>query len=305
VVGGSNPLTPTFEQTDFVNDLVNKLLAMVYSQGEPQKPTEFMIGALQIGTPTASQKWVDEFLASRRQGLSQRTLEYYRDILYQFVGVYLTPKGINDWLTSLKVGNAKLKYYQVIKVFCNWLYRSRKINNNPANLVDRPKTCKRILPAITMKQLDTLLINAKNHRDKCILKLLFDSGCRLSELVGIRDTDFDWDKGTVTVVGKGNKQRKAPFTRKTGTMLKQWFSVHKTFELDKYGVQSMLRRLEATTGIKCNAHAFRRGFANNQFRKGKSTRVVMELGGWQDIKTVQKYSRQFSQEDALGQYDRE
>jgi hypothetical protein len=131
VVGGSNPLTPTLEQTDFVNDFVNKILAMVYSQGKPQKTTEFMIGGLQIGTPKASQNWVDEFLASRRQGLSQRTLEYYRDILHQFIGTDLTPRGINDWLTSLNVGNAKLNYYQVVKIFCSWLQRSRKINRNP------------------------------------------------------------------------------------------------------------------------------------------------------------------------------
>jgi site-specific recombinase XerD len=304
VVGGSNPLTPTFEQTDFVNDLVNKLLAMVYSQGKPQKPTEFMIGGLQIGTPTASQRWVDEFLASRRQGLSDRTFQYYRDILYQLIGTDLTPKGINAWLTSLNVGNAKLNYYQVTKIFCTWLYKSRKINSNPTDLVDRPKIEKKILPAITTAQLDTLLDATENFRDKCILKLFFDSGCRLSELVGIKDTDFNWKRRTVIVNGKTG-QRRAPFTRETGKMLQQWFSEHKTFELNRYGVQTMLRRLEEKTGIECNAHAFRRGFANAQFKKGLSTRVVMQLGGWQDIKTVEKYSKQFSQEDALELYDRE
>jgi len=304
VVGGSNPLTPTLEQTDFVNDLVNKLLAMVYSQGKPQKPTEFLIGGLQIGTPKASQRWVDEFFASRRQGLSQRTLEYYRDILNQFIGTDLTPRGINDWLASLNVGNAKLNYYQVVKIFCSWLHRSRKINRNPTDLVDRPKIEKRLMPAITKEQLDTLLNAAESFRDKCILKLLFDSGCRLGELVGIKDTDFDWKNRTVVVSGKTG-QRKAPFGRDTSKMLQQWFSGHKTFELNRYGVQSMLRRLEEKTGIECNAHAFRRGFANAQFKKGLSTRVVMQLGGWQDIKTVEKYSKQFSQEDALEQYDKE
>jgi site-specific recombinase XerD len=276
---------------------------MVYSQGKPQKPTEFMIGGLQIGTPTASQKWVDEFLASRRQGLSDRTFEYYRDILYQFVGTDLTSKAINAWLSSLKVGNAKLNYYQVTKVFCNWLHKSKKIDSNPADLVDRPKIQKKILPAITTEQLDTLLDAAENLRGKCILKLLFDSGCRLSELVGIKDADFDWKKRTVIVSGKTG-QRKAKFGQATSKMLKRWFNAHKTFELNRYGVQSMLRRLEEKTGIECNAHAFRRGFAIAQFKKGLSTKVVMKLGGWEDIKTVDKYSKQFSVEDALEQYDR-
>jgi integrase/recombinase XerD len=300
-VGSSNLPAPT----SFVNDFVNKLLAMAYAQNDPEKITELLtIGGLQIGTPTASQKWVDEFLASRRQGLSIRTFEYYRDILYRLIGTDLTPKDINNYLSSLNVGNAKLNHYQVIKVFCNWLCRTKKITKNPIDLVDRPKTSKKLLPAITKEQLATLIKSLDNLRDVCILRLLFDSGIRLSELVGIKDIDFDWDKGTVTVIGKGDKQRKAIFTKDTGELLKQWFSEHETFELNKSGVQSKLKRLEIKTGIDCNPHAFRRGFANNQFKQGLSTRVVMSLGGWSDIKQVEKYSKQFSQEDALEQYDR-
>ena len=277
---------------------------MIYEQNKDPQMTELKIGGLQIGTPTASQKWVDEFLASRRQGLSKRTLEYYRDILSRLIGTDLTPKGINAWLTSLNVDNAKLNYYQVTKIFCNWLYKSKKIAKNPLDLVDKPKTAKRIPPAVTTNQLVALLTYVDNPRDECLLRFLFDSGCRLSEVVGIRNTDFDWDNGTVMVIGKGNKQRKAPFTKATEKHLRRWFSEHETFELNKYGVQTMLRRLEIKTGIVCNPHTFRRGFANVQLKKGLSTRVVMELGGWSDIKQVEKYSKLFSQEDALEQYDR-
>ncbi len=278
---------------------------MVYSQRNPEEVTEFLpIGGLRLGTPRATQQWVDEFLGSRRQGLSIRTFEYYRDTLYPLIGTDLTPKGINAWLTSLNIGNAKLNYYQVTKIFCNWLYKSKKIAKNPMDFVDRPKTAIRILPTITINQLVTLLTYVDNPRDESLLRLLFDSGCRLSEVVEIKDTDFDWDNGTVTVIGKGNKQRKAPFTKATEKHLRRWFSEHETFELNKYGVQTMLRRLEKKTGIECPPHAFRRGFVNNQLNQGKSDRVIMELGGWSDIKQVVKYSKQFSQEDALKQYDR-
>ncbi len=215
MVAGSNPAAPT----SFVNDFVNNLLAMIYSQGKQGEPTEFLtLGRLQIGTPKATQQWVDEFLASRRQGISQRTLEFYRDILYRLIGTELTAKGINAWLTSLNVGNAKLNYYQATKIFCNWLYKSKKINSNPADLVDRPKIKNVIPPAVTEDQLDILLNATDNFRDKCILKLFFDSGCRLSELVGIKDTDFDWKKNTVIVTGKTG-QRKAPYGQDTCKML--------------------------------------------------------------------------------------
>jgi site-specific recombinase XerC len=169
----------------------------------------------------------------------------------------------------LDVGNAKLNYYQATKIFCKWLYKSKKINSNPADLVDRRKIKQVIPPAITEEQLEILLNETDNLRDKCILNLFFDSGCRLSKLVGIKSSDFNWKKNTVIVTGKIG-QRKAPFTSKTGKILQQWFSEHNTFELNKYGVQTMLRRLETKTGIERNAHAFVRGFANAQFKKGLS-----------------------------------
>ena len=304
-VGSSSLPRLTLNDKESVNDFVNKILAMVYSQGKPEEITEYLtIGGLALGTPRAKQSWVDEFLASRRQNLSVRTLEFYRDILYQAVDIELTSKGINNWLTSLSCGNAKLNYYRAMKVFCNWLHRSTKIAKNPISLVDRPKVSKRVLPVMTKEQLATLTDAADNPRDVCILRLLFDSGCRLAEVVGIKDTDFDWGKGTVTVIGKGNKQRKAPFTKETGELLRDWFSQHKTFELSRAGIQTMLARLEQKTGITCNAHAFRRGFAIHQLKRGLSTRVVQSLGGWENITMVEKYSEQLSQEDALEQYDR-
>jgi site-specific recombinase XerD len=278
---------------------------MVYSQEKPQEITEFLsIGGVQLGTPKAKQQWIDDFLASRRQGLSIRTLEFYRDILYQAIAIELTPTGINHWLTNLKCGNAKYSYYRAIKVFCNWLYKSKKIVKNPITLVDRPKISKKLLPALTKDQLVTLISSVNNLRDACLLRFLFDSGCRLGEVVGIKDTDFNWDKGTVTVIGKGNKQRKAPFTNETGEMLKEWFSEHETFELNRSGIQTMLTRLQKETGITCNAHCFRRGFAIYQLKRGLSTRIVQSLGGWESITMVERYTEQLSQDDALEQYDR-
>jgi site-specific recombinase XerD len=278
---------------------------MAYEQNDPEKITEFLtVGGLQIGTPTASQKWVDEFLASRRQGLSIRTFEYYRDTLYRLIGTDLTPEGINDWLHSLNLGNATYNHYQSTKIFCNWLYKTKKIKQNPMELVGKPKRSIRIEPSITIDQLVTLITYVDNPRDECLLRFLFDNGCRLSEVVGIKDTDFDWNKGTVTVIGKGDVQRNAPFTETTEKHLKKWFSEHKTFELNKSGVQSMLKRLEKKTGVDCNPHAFRHGFVDNQLRKKTPIVDIMHLGGWHDIKTVMKYAEQYNQKEALKHYDR-
>jgi len=303
-VTGSIPVRLTTENPSFVNDFVNILLAMIYEQNKDPKMTELLIGGVQIGTPKVSQQWVDEFLSCRPQNTSQNTFRYYQSCLYPAVGIDLTAKGINNWLTNVTKGNAKLSYYRAIKAFCNWLYKSKKIVKNPIEFVNRPKTAKRILKAITQEELVTLIKNVTTLRDACLLRFLFDSGCRLSEIAGIKARDFDFNKGTVTVIGKGNKQRKAPFTTATGEMLQQWFSEHDTFELSSEGISSLLDRLEEKTGIICNAHCFRRVFAINQVKQGRPTRIVQKLGGWESITMVERYTEQLSQDDALEQYDR-
>jgi site-specific recombinase XerD len=315
-VGGPNPPGSTLNSSVIGNGLglnynknfnnfVNLGLALAQTQGNEQI-TELLVNfaGLQLGTPCSTQAWIDDFLASRAQGTSIHTMEFYQLILNQTVGIELTPKGINNWLTSLTCGNGKLNYYRAIKVYCNWLHKSKKIKNNPITLVDKPKIAKRILSAVTKEDLVILIKSVNCFRDACILRLLFDSGIRLGEIIRIKATDFDFDKGTVTVIGKGNKQRRSMYTKDTGEMLKQWFGEHNTFEFSKDGLQGMLRKLELKTGITCNAHCFRRGFAINQIKQGRPTRIVQSMGGWESISMVENYTKQLTQEDALKQYDR-
>ncbi|PQP33518.1 hypothetical protein C6A37_12510, partial [Desulfobacteraceae bacterium SEEP-SAG9] len=85
--------------------------------------------------------------------------------------------------------------------------------------------------------------NVTTLREACLLRFFFDSGCRLSEVAGVKAKDFDYDTGLVTVIGKGNKQRKAPFTIATGEMLQEWFAEHDTFELSSEGISSFFRQI--------------------------------------------------------------
>lgn len=75
---------------------------------------------------------------------------------------------------------------------------------------------------MTGEQVEYLAAEVDSSRDVCIVWLLYDSGMRLSELAGVNRTDFDWDTCTVTVIGKGNKQRRAPFTERTARLLQQY-----------------------------------------------------------------------------------
>ena len=144
-----------------------------------------------------------------------------------------------------------------------------------------------ILPSLTSAQVEYLIQQVENTRDKCIINMFADSGIRLSELVNIKASHIDWESDTIIAWGKGGKQRKAPFTRRTAEMLKQVVRGSRVNGVSKNvwglrnrGIQIMLYRLQERTGLPCNPHTFRRTFASNLHRAGLDVEYIMRLGGW-------------------------
>ena len=130
---------------------------------------------------------------------------------------------------------------------------------------------------------------------------------RLSEIASIQLDVIDWETYTATIIGKGNKQRRAPFTERTAKLLKlhvanNGHSNGNIWGINEYGIQKMLKRLSQDTGIKCNPHTFRRGFACNLHRQGLSTLDIMHLGGWSDLSMVLRYTRSITFDDCLKHY---
>jgi len=239
-----------------------------------------------------------DFLASRPL-ISPQTVRLYKLALGRFIGYSLTPEGINGYLNNLTCGNARHNYFCCIKALCRWLYQNDYIASNPIEKVSPPKKQKKLLPAISKEQLQTLLGHCHCQRDKALLNLLWYSGMRLSEAANVKSQDFDWSKGIVIVLGKGNKYRKA---LAGNGEVRQWFSSHDSFEISNNGIQMMLQRLSKEANIHCNAHSFRRGFCVHQVKSGLSTRVVQALGGWEQLTMVEHYSKSLTFDDALDVY---
>ena len=221
----------------------------------------------------------------------------------------ISADGICSFLAHLSCGNAKGNYHQIITTFVRWLLKMGYLEQNPLGKVDKPKRAKRLLPSVTEEQLELILNQVDNPRDKAIIALMFDSGMRLSELASIKDADIDWDDYTITIIGKGNKQRRAPFTRRSAELLKEWLSLYSCnggnlWGMQRWGIQTMVKRLSRSTGIKFSCHAFRRGFACNLHRKGLSTLDIMHLGGWEDLTMALRYTRSITFDDCLSHYHR-
>jgi len=152
---------------------------------------------------------LERFIASRPEGLSWKTIQFYRYTFTNFAGYPLTPEGVNSYLKSLTCGNAKLRFYQSLKILFRWLLRNNYISENAMEKVSPPKNQKKLLAAISKEQLSILLDNALTERDKAVINFLWHSGLRVSEAARVRAQDFNWHEGTVIVLGKGNRYRKA------------------------------------------------------------------------------------------------
>jgi len=143
-------------------------------------------------------------------------------------------------------------------------------------------------------------------RDRAIISMFAESGVRLSELANIEDTNIDWEDYTVTVWGKGNKQRRAPFGETTAQLLREIVSRNGTggniWGMKARGIASMLSRLERKTGVKCNAHSFRRHFSATLHRAGMDIEHIMRLGGWENLQMVIRYTQSVKFEDSLRHY---
>ncbi len=262
-----------------------------------------------------SELLVSNFIESRREGLSDLTIKYYQSNLNRarsVVGLSVTGQQLSHFIRSLKCsGGGKHAYFRVLKTFYNWLYSAKSgynLNpqNNPILIVDAPKVERKILPSLTPEQLGYLIKQAESFRDKAIISLFADSGLRLSELANINLHDIDWDNRLIKVTCKGNKEALAPFGIRTESLLKEWLSQYRAdgrlWDINHWGINIMLCRLKAKTGLPCNAHTFRRTFASILAKKGVDSLHIMRLGRWESIQMVERYTRSVKFEDSLRLY---
>ncbi|MFC1903893.1 tyrosine-type recombinase/integrase [Chloroflexota bacterium] len=255
------------------------------------------------------------FLKSRKEGISPNTLRDYQITLSKalnFLGLAPTTEKINRFLSSLPCSlGGKYGYFKCLRAFYNWLYSPRsnlnyKPDENPITWVEAPKRPQLILPSLTQEQVRTLLEAVNNVRDKAIIALFTESGLRLLELTNISPQDINWSNRTIKVMGKGRKEAYAPFGELSAGYLKQWLSQHKPkgniWSINEWGIVSMLRRLEANTGLPCNPHTFRRTFACLLRKKGLDVLTIKDLGRWESLEMVQRYTRSVSFQDSLRFY---
>ena len=189
--------------------------------------------------------------------------------------------------------------------------RAGRVRVNPALEVRAPKAARRLPHTLDADQMARLLEipagGGLTARDRALMELLYSSGLRLAELVGLDQADLDLKDRTVRVLGKGKKSRIVPVGRLALAALRAWLKERATLAaaseaalfVGRAGKRLGPRAIQARVdywakrqglGVHVHPHLFRHSFASHLLESGGELRGVQELLGHADISTTQIYT---------------
>jgi len=190
--------------------------------------------------------------------------------------------------------------------------RSARLSGNPALEVRAPKAARRLPQTLDADQMARLLQippqgDSLSSRDRALMELLYSSGLRLAELVGLDVSSLDLKDGVVQVLGKGRKARIVPVGRLALRALRTWLQQRATLArhdenalfVGRNGARLGPRAVQARValwarrqglGVHVHPHLFRHSFASHLLESGGELRGVQELLGHADISTTQIYT---------------
>jgi integrase/recombinase XerC len=216
-----------------------------------------------------------------------------------------------SWLYTRNTKTSISRKLASVRTFFEFLMRSGAIKNNLAKLVPTPQGEKRLPTFLTVDEVVKLMETpdpgeAAGLRDKAILELLYSSGLRVSELVGIDLADLDLTNFTVKVLGKGNKERQVPVGSKAGEALKSYLSARLDMKpkgdylfvnsrggrLTVRSIDRIIKKHATQAGIPKNVspHVLRHTFATHLLGGGADLRAIQEMLGHKSLSTTQRYT---------------
>ena len=275
------------------------------------------------------ERWLDELLAVR--GLSPMTVDSYRQDIAS-LSSFLEESGeersarqalsaLDDeqlllfvvWLRRRGDGKRTLaRRLSCLRGFLGWCVDMGLASGNPAELLDGPKL-PRVLPNVLSREEVLALIAAPDmkgklgRRDNAMLELMYASGLRVSELVGLRPLDIDLQRGVVRVFGKGRKERLVPVHARALAVMERYlrevrpefmpqdshvFLNRSGVGLTRQAVWKLIRRYAQQAGIArdISPHTMRHTFATHLLEGGADLRTVQMLLGHSDLAATELYT---------------
>lgn len=247
-----------------------------------------------------------EFLRRTRRDLPSARLQDLRRFLAQ--------------LTSLGYARASIaRRVGAIHTFYRWATARGVVESDPSAMLGRPKVVSR-LPVVLRVPEAAALVEAPDAaegatdtdvavaaRDRAILELMYGSGLRVSEVAGLTIERVDLDRGRVTVIGKGDKEREIPLGDPAREAIEAWLAVRDLLKAGTRGevftnrrgrpigprdIRRLVGRYAGATlsGRRVTPHTLRHSFATHLLEGGADIRAVQEMLGHASVATTQRYT---------------
>ena len=276
---------------------------------------------------------IDPFLdALRLKGYSTHTIAAYANDLNQLVQFLeetdrgdlpvsaLSRQVMREWLAtdiaSLQPASRARKI-SAVRSLIHFLLRQTTIDKSPIANLQTPKIPKQIRPTYAVDQINILLqippnASALQLRNLTAFELMYSSGLRISELVGVDIDSIDFIEGWIRVFGKGQKEREIPITNTAIDLIGRYLVEARPKLADKNGTQDAkalllnarggritqrsIRRLlhedEAAKGLDADVspHGLRHAFATHLLEAGADLRAIQDMLGHEQLSTTARYT---------------
>nr|WP_236887031.1 site-specific tyrosine recombinase XerD [Dickeya chrysanthemi] len=273
---------------------------------------------------------IEQFLDALwlERNLAENTLSSYRNDLCSLAEwlahhnsdlLQAQPLDLQGFLAERLEGGYKAtssaRLLSAMRRLFQYLYREKRRAEDPSAPLSSPKLPQRLPKDLTEAQVEALLAAPVTDqpielRDKAMLELLYATGLRVSELVGLTISDVSLRQGVVRVVGKGNKERLVPLGEEAVYWLEQYLEFSRPWLLNGQTLdvlfpsnraQQMTRQtfwhrikhyatLASIDSNKLSPHVLRHAFATHLLNHGADLRVVQMLLGHSDLSTTQIYT---------------
>lgn len=289
-------------------------------QKNKNKPTK-------LSPQTPENEYLRRYLAYLKveKGLAANSLEAYRNDLSKLNSfanererdlLSIERDDLIELLVELKDSNASdatmSRCTSVIKGFFKFLLIEGYLQRDPSSLIETRKSWQTLPRFLGNEEVERLLAQPDTNsdigkRDKAMLEVLYATGLRVSELIGLKLSDLDWDRGVLNCFGKGSKQRRVPIGRSAVDHLKRYFAIRAKLLHGKSSdylfvelggvpiTRQKFWRLIKSYGQQAKIdyvtpHMMRHSFATVLLRNGADLRSVQMMLGHSDISTTQIYT---------------
>lgn len=262
-------------------------------------------------------------------GLAAKTAEAYVSDATPFLAALTkagrtpanaTPADVQDHLNTLStagITNRSIaRKLSAIRMFFKMALRQNQRDTDPTAEIESPKIGRSLPKTLSLEQVEALLeapINAKAEGDAIMLRFLYASGLRVSELVTLSADQIDLELGSVRVQGKGEKVRLVPIDPETARLTTYYlanirpelrrrsdtnpkretlFLSRLGREFTRQGFWKLIKKYGAAAGLDANVspHVLRHAFATHLLERGMNLRSLQLLLGHSDIATTEIYS---------------